>query len=380
MNGSSDDVVPSVQAYYTRRLRSGSCCGASVAADTSGGELQIPSFGCGEPTAMADLRPGERVLDLGSGAGLDAFRAAQAVGPGGRVIGVDMTPAMLERAVAAAGALGVEQVEFREGRIEALPIDDASIDVVLSNCVINLSVDKAAVFREIERVLVPGGRMVVSDELVHGQHLHAPTGNGWCGCVDGAVDAASYAGFARAAGLVDVRIEPVVAPVPFGRTYSATVRAHKADIRLADADGSALAETVLRDAGLPHAGWSDPATLRWVLIVDGTVRGAIGLEAYEGVGLLRSLVVDEGLRGRGYARALLAVARRAAAARGITHLYGLTTTIPELLARWGFDEVERSHLPKALGASQELRGACPASARAFELCFEAGGEAAAADT
>ncbi len=120
-------------------------------------------LGCGAPIDHLELQPGETVLDLGSGPGLDALLAARQVGPTGRVIGVDMTPQMLERARATAARAGAAHVEFREGRLEALPVEDASVDAVTSNCVINLVPDKAAVFREIARVLRPGGRVVVAD-------------------------------------------------------------------------------------------------------------------------------------------------------------------------------------------------------------------------
>lgn len=132
------------------------------------GEANL-GLGCGNPISMADLNPGETVLDLGSGPGFDAFLAAQRVGESGKVIGVDMTPEMVQMARANAEKLSISNVEFRLGEIEKLPVSDSSVDVVISNCVINLSPDKSAVFGEIYRSLKPGGRIVISDILRSGE-------------------------------------------------------------------------------------------------------------------------------------------------------------------------------------------------------------------
>lgn len=357
-----------VRDHYAERVTSGAgCCPADASPNVAFEALEVPSFGCGGPIEAAGLRPGERVLDLGSGAGLDAFRAARAVGPEGRVVGVDMTPEMLARARAGAEALGLERVEFREGLIEALPVADAEADVVVSNCVINLSEDKPRVFREAWRALAPGGRLVVSDILRHGAAPAAPSVEGWCACVDGAEPAAGYRRHLEAAGFVGVAVEPAAPPVPEGATYSAIVRARKARVRPAASGDRAAVHALLTAAGLPLVGLDDAALL--VLDDPATGRegvvGAIGLEPRGEAALLRSLVLEPALRGRGWGRALLAAALAEARARGLREAVALTETVPAWLERLGFARVDREALPAAVRESAELRGACPATAAAF---------------
>jgi SAM-dependent methyltransferase len=165
-------------------------------------------LGCGAPITHLELQPGESVLDLGSGAGIDAILAARSVGSNGRVIGVDMTPEMLAKARDNAAAAGLDYVEFREGRLEAMPVDDNSVDALTSNCVINLVPDKRLVFEEIQRVLRPGGRVVISDIVLDGELPEVVTKDvlAYVGCVAGAMRRENYFGMLREAGLTRVEI------------------------------------------------------------------------------------------------------------------------------------------------------------------------------
>ncbi|HET7618593.1 MAG TPA: arsenite methyltransferase [Vicinamibacterales bacterium] len=168
------------------------------------------SLGCGNPTALIALEPGQTVLDLGSGGGIDVLLSAQRVGPSGKAYGLDMTDEMLALARENQRKAGVTNVEFLKGTIESIPLPDRSVDVIISNCVINLSSDKDAVLREAFRVLKPGGRFAVSDVVVRGE-VPADVRHSmelWIGCIAGALEEADYAARLRAAGFVDVDVEP----------------------------------------------------------------------------------------------------------------------------------------------------------------------------
>jgi arsenite methyltransferase len=221
-----EGIVAEVRERYGRIATSGggccgptTCCGgtevpASLGVGYKKDEIEaLPEgadlgLGCGAPIAHLALRAGETVLDLGSGAGIDVFLAAREVGPAGRVIGVDMTPHMIERARVNAAKAGLAQVEFREGRLELLPVDAASVDAVTSNCVINLVPDKARVFAEIARVLKPGGRLVISDVVLDGRLPERVEKDvyAYVGCVAGAALREDYFGQLRDAGLGEVEI------------------------------------------------------------------------------------------------------------------------------------------------------------------------------
>ena len=200
-----------------------SCCGPSDAVELSSEAARFyaedeldglpesvtdASLGCGDPVTIAELEPGEVVLDLGSGGGIDCFLAAKRVGPEGRAIGLDMTTDMIKLARRNAKKVGATNVDFRYGEMEDMPLADASVDVIISNCVINLSPDKDAVFREAYRVLRPGGRISVSDMVVDGdlpQFLRERM-DAWAACIAGALDESVYVGKIRAAGFENVEI------------------------------------------------------------------------------------------------------------------------------------------------------------------------------
>jgi len=236
------------------RVHSGgsSCCGASSSSgcadpitsnlydETQTNEIPqaavLASLGCGNPTALAQLNSGETVLDLGSGGGIDVLLSAKRVGPTGKAYGLDMTDEMLALANENKRKSGAENVEFLRGEIEHIPLPDNSVDVIISNCVINLSADKDAVLREAFRVLKPGGRFAVSDVVTRGEILPEIRRNVllWVGCVAGALDEAEYRGKLSAAGFERVDVEPT-------RIY-----------RAADAREFLAAEGIDADAIAPH--------------------------------------------------------------------------------------------------------------------------------
>jgi len=187
----------------------------------------LSSFaGCGNPLAIEELKEGEVVLDLGSGAGLDCFLASKKVGPHGRVIGLDMTEQMLAKANTNRDKLGLKNVEFRLGEMERIPVEDSSVDVIISNCVINLSPEKREVFREAYRVLKPGGRMMISDTVLE-KKLPLELKNdpqAWASCIGGAVMEKEYLEMMREVGFQDIQ---VLSRKPLGPVISAKIRAVK---------------------------------------------------------------------------------------------------------------------------------------------------------
>ncbi len=222
------DTVREKYGQAALRVRSGgsSCCGGAAFDGTcepitsdlydaaQAAELPeaavLASLGCGNPTALAELHPGETVLDLGSGGGIDVLLSAKRVGPAGKAYGLDMTDEMLELARRNQREAGVENVEFLKGEIENIPLPDASVDVVISNCVINLSADKGRVLREAFRVLRPGGRFAVSDVVVRGEVPPEVRRSMelWVGCVAGALEEGEFRRLLEETGFEAVEIEP----------------------------------------------------------------------------------------------------------------------------------------------------------------------------
>ena len=278
-------IVKDKYGEAARRVKAGettgSSCGASSAPccdpisanlydaqQTSGLPQQAvaASLGCGNPTALAELKPGEHVLDLGSGGGIDVFLSAKRVGPTGKVYGLDMTDDMLALARENQRKAGVENVDFLKGEIENIPLPENSVDVVISNCVINLSADKDRVLREAFRVLRPGGRFAVSDVIVRGP-VPADIRRSvelWVGCVAGALDESDYRAKLEGAGFADVEIEPTrvytiddarqfltaqgidvdkIAPQVEGKFASAFIRARKPAIQKVANSASCCAPT-----------------------------------------------------------------------------------------------------------------------------------------
>jgi len=396
------------------------CCGPSVTEGMKGGMAKVAgygeeelgrlpadavqnSFGCGNPLAFAGVQPGQVVLDIGSGAGIDCLIAAEKVGPTGHVLGLDMTPEMIERGRDNARAAGAANVESRLGEAEKMPVEDSSVDWVISNCVINLSPDKPAVFREIARVLKPGGRISISDIVA--EDLPAAireSRDAWTGCLAGAISESEYVQGLEAAGLRGVRATSrlvydsgqlaglfassccgvsadaeydasTLAAAAAGKIWSARfegVRPHSrsvaSEVTIEPARPQDLpdVQALLAEADLPG---DVEAHLRDSLVArhEGRVVGCVGMEVYGSDALFRSLAVTPAYRGLGLAHRLYDALVEQARATGIERAYLLTRTIAPLAEAWGFRRLDRAHVPQGIQRTSEFRGACCASAVAM---------------
>jgi arsenite methyltransferase len=408
----TQNIRESVREKYadaiTKRL---SCCGTFTCNNPVTGNLYkakemegIPediikaSFGCGNPTALADLYAGEVVLDLGSGAGLDVLLSAKRVGPYGKAYGLDMTDEMLAVAKENQSRSEISNAEFLKGHIEAIPLSNSSVDVIISNCVINLSADKDKVLQEAYRVLSPGGRFAISD-IVLTRELPASVQKNitaWAGCIAGALLEQEYQEKLIAAGFTDIEIvrtriydfsdeqaasfladlSEVERQELKGALVSAFIRAKKPADRLIEgkeyiirpavnADLPAI-DTLLRTNGLTIAGVQENLGNFLVADYEGVV-GVIGLEFSGNAVMLRSMVTRADLRKRGLATALFERSLARSRAVGTKEAYLLTNTAEKFALGWEFYKIQRSEIPEDLMQSSAMSNFCPSSSICMKL-------------
>ncbi|MEI8190789.1 MAG: arsenite methyltransferase [candidate division NC10 bacterium] len=398
----------------------GSCCGTAPSDPMKGkfaavagyGDEELKrlpadavqnSFGCGNPLAFAGVRAGQTVLDIGSGAGIDCLIAAERVEPTGKVIGLDMTPEMIKRARQNAREAGAKNVEFRLGEAEKMPVEDGTVDWLISNCVINLSPDKPAVFREVARVLKPGGRISISDIVAEElPEAIRRSRDAWTGCLAGAISEADYVKGLKEAGLRDLRVTSrivyeasqlkglfassccgvsaeagldasALAEAAAGKIWSARFEGVKpypvpvlADVIIEPAASGDLAgvQSLLADSGLPT---DVEGHLETFLVArhDGRLVGCVGMEFRGLDALFRSLAVEAAYRGAGLGRRLYDALVVRAIGQGVERAYLLTTTIAPLAEAWGFRRLDRGEVPAAIRQTHQFDGACCASAVAM---------------
>lgn len=341
------------------------------------GDGTPPTLGLGDVVELAGLGEGETVLDLGSGPGRDLFAAADAVGPTGRAIGVDMTAEMLERSRATAVERGLGNVSILEGDLERLPLPCGSVDVVISNCVINLTDDKRRTLVEALRVLRPGGRFAVLDtafETEPGEQARAEAD--YCGCVAGSLVASEYEAMLNDIGFeaVELRWRDTGCGEGDMRANAVAITATKpdsshpgaGDVRSAvPADRPAI-EALLEAEGLPTEDLRIEDAI--VLLEDGSLAGAIALERHGKASLLCSLVVDPDRRGRGLGRRLIGAAFDVARWSGAEEIYLYTKYVASYFERFAFAEVDVAVAGQAIPGS-DLRPGC-STATAMRLSFE----------
>ena len=334
-----------------------------------------PTLGLGDPVELAQLQPGETVLDLGSGPGRDLFEAARQVGGSGRAIGVDFTPEMLERSRADAAAKGLKNVSIIEGELERLPVHCGSVDVVISNCVINLVSDKRRALIEAFRALRPGGRFAVLDTAFETEPPASVRNDtdSVCSCVGGALVASDYEAILSDIGYEDVSVEFIGAQCGEGdvvaRAVAVTARKPgdaRPSVRPAVAADREAIGSLLGEAGLPTDGLRIEDAI--VALDDGKVVGAIALERYEAASMLRSLVVAEGHRRQGHGTRLIVAALEVARWAGTDQVVLYTEGAQKLFAGFGFEPVSGEIVKEA--ASQSALVGCCTTATAMRLSFE----------
>jgi arsenite methyltransferase len=408
----TQDIREDVRKKYAQAITNKlSCCGAGASPNPVTGNLYeaneiegLPedivkgSFGCGNPTALAELYAGEIVLDLGSGAGLDVLLSAKRVGPYGKAYGLDMTDEMLAAAKENQDRSGITNVEFLKGHIEDIPLVDNTIDVIISNCVVNLSGDKDKVLQEGYRVLKPGGRLAISDIVLTRVLPPSVQKNltAWAGCIAGALLEEEYKGKLISAGFTNIEIvrtrtyefskeQAAVLLADLseserkdlsGGLVSAFIRAKKpADIlaidqaymiRTARDSDLAAMEKLLSENGLTTAGVRENLSNFLVAECAGIV-GVIGIEFAGRGAMLRSMAISQKLRKCGIGAALFNRCLEIARAAGIEDVYLLTDTAEKFVARWGFQKIQRTEIPMDLMQRSALNDFCPASSICMRL-------------
>ncbi len=356
------------------------------------------AFGCGNPTAAAGVMPGQTVVDIGSGAGIDCLLAAEKTGKGGRVIGIDMTPVMVEKATANAKRAGAENVEFRLGDAEQMPVDSATADWIISNCVINLAPDKDKVFKEIFRVLKPDGRVSISD-IVLGADLPEAVAHDFqalVGCIAGAIKESEYVEKMYAAGLRDIfivdrliynrsqigslmseegccgsGISPEVRsvlPLLEGKIWSARIIARKPDtpgtdfellrIRKAEPPDILFIKALLAESALPVED-IDPHLKHFYVALSGAhIAGVAGAEVYLPYALMRSVAVRPAFRKHGIARRLIESVLTRLKHDGVSEVFLLTKDAALYFSNMGFKIISRKDVPENIKNCSQFSECC----------------------
>lgn len=404
----SDDLKAKIQGKYAHFIqekvngteqKSSCCCSGQVTnnlyqtSDLDGlpEELAALSFGCGNPTALGNLYAGEVVLDLGSGAGLDVLLSAKRVGPTGKAYGLDMTDEMLAVARENQKKTGILNAEFLKGQIEAIPLDSESVDVVISNCVINLSSDKVKVMQEIARVLKPGGRIAISD-IVRRKALPPKVQEhtlSWVGCMASALSEAEYRTKLHEAGLENVELvvtkeydfadlaqengmilSPEEIDLAKGAVVSAFIRAKKPakllktgvdyTIRQADKNDFPAIRELLLTNNLPLIG-VEKHIEKFIVAGQTDLIGVMGALHEASKGLIRSFAVVASSRKSGVGLALLQTMMEQLKQQGVKEIYLLTETARDYFKKAGFTETTRDEMPQNLLKESGLDQACPCS-------------------